>query len=183
MAHEKSAGIRYAAFLRGINVGGNKKVPMADLKKMCESLKFTAVKTIIASGNVVFTVDESDPSTLRHSIEKAIVRHFGFEVTVMIRTVDELREMTKRDPFGVKADDITMLYVGFMNKPPAADKAKALHAMNYDIETFDVRGAEVFAIRRMPGERPKKLVIESMEKILGEPVTVRNWNTIQKMIV
>lgn len=89
----------YIALLRGINVGGNKIIKMLDLKALFQSLGFANVRTYIQSGNVVFESDEGSVSLLRGVIERQIHEVFGFEVSVIIRTLAEMENVIANDPF------------------------------------------------------------------------------------
>src|SRR5688572_24083746 len=89
---------RYIALLRGINVGGNKKVPMAQLRELMEGLGYTDVATLLQSGNAVFTSKEKNPARVATQLEAAIAREFGFEVAVVIRTRDELAAVIQANP-------------------------------------------------------------------------------------
>src|SRR5688572_21397703 len=90
---------RYAAFLRGINVGGNKKVPMAALRKALEKAGFRDTKTLLASGNVVFTTDEIDSAKVKGTFESAFTSEFGFSSYVVVRSADQIEKLMKSAPF------------------------------------------------------------------------------------
>ncbi|MBI3958773.1 MAG: DUF1697 domain-containing protein, partial [Chloroflexi bacterium] len=83
----------HISLLRGVNVGGNKKIRMADLKALYESLGFSAVTTYVQSGNVVFDADSADAPALIARIEAAVAERFGFDVTVLLRSADDLRRI------------------------------------------------------------------------------------------
>ena len=105
--------MNYVAFLRGINVGGHKKIRMVDLKAMFEMMKFSNVRTYINSGNVLFETSDIDSEKLTKNIEEAITKTFGFEVKVMIRTIDELQDILDHNPYPNPADDEKM-YISFL---------------------------------------------------------------------
>ena len=90
---------RYVAFLRGINVGGHKKIKMADLRRGFGSWGFTDVKTLLASGNVAFSAEETQCDALADSIETGIESTFGFEVGVIVRTIASIRDLVSANPF------------------------------------------------------------------------------------
>ncbi len=104
----------YISLLRGINVSGKKKIKMADLKSLYESMGFEDVKTYIQSGNVVFKSKETDFDVLVDSIYNKIKDKYGFEVPITIRQSHDIENIIKTNPFLAKAEDIKMLYVGFM---------------------------------------------------------------------
>jgi uncharacterized protein (DUF1697 family) len=93
----------YAAFLRGINNLGQKPVKMDELKKAFESLGFKNVRTILASGNVVFDAPKAGPRVLAETIEEKVKKRFGHEIVVLIRTIAELKRLADLNPFkGIK---------------------------------------------------------------------------------
>ena len=108
----------FISMLRGINVGGNKKISMAELKKVYEDLGLKYVQTFIQSGNVLFKSQGSDIDKLRDKIEKGISIKFGFDVKVLIRTTEELQNTIKKMPF-IKEDTVRV-YITFLSDKPAA---------------------------------------------------------------
>lgn len=104
----------YIALLRGINVGGNKIIKMLDLKAMFQALGFANVRTYIQSGNVVFESDEGSVSLLSGVIERQIHEVFGFEVSVIIRTLAEMENVIANDPFQLsEPEEFKRWYVTF----------------------------------------------------------------------
>lgn len=89
---------RYVALLRGINISGKNKVPMAELKKEFEKLDFEKVKTYLNSGNVVFSSDEDSIEKLKKLIEKAIKNKFGFDIPVFVISKDKLEDILNNAP-------------------------------------------------------------------------------------
>ncbi len=89
----------YISMLRGINVSGQKKIRMADLKSLYESLGLENVQTYVQSGNVVFDSPEKDTAKLTKSIEAQIEKVYGFSVPVLIRTADDFRRVIESHPF------------------------------------------------------------------------------------
>jgi uncharacterized protein (DUF1697 family) len=91
--------MKYVAFLRGINVGGKNKVEMRTLHEMCAALGYENVVTYINSGNVIFETNETDDNALAAEIERAIQIEFSLDIKVMARTIDEIRNIVKNNPF------------------------------------------------------------------------------------
>ena len=91
--------MKYIALLRGINIGRNKRIKMADLVKTFEALGFKKIKTYLQSGNVIFNYDSIDTAKIAENIEEKISQTFGFSVNVVIRTDDELESIVKGNPF------------------------------------------------------------------------------------
>lgn len=157
---------RYVAFLRGINVGGNKILKMDELKKAFESLGFKDVKTILASGNVIF---EGGGRQLT-KIEDGLGRRFGFRIPVIARSFAELEAIAASDPFkGVKPG--TRLFVTFLAEKP---KRKA-----EDPRILRATGSEIFAALG-PDEKTTDYMA-FLDKEFGKNTT-RNWNSIEKIL-
>jgi len=158
------------ALLRGINISGQKKIAMNDLKKVFESLKLKNVQTYIQSGNVLFegTIDAK-------TIEKKIQEVFGFQVTVFLRSKEELRKVIAKNPFAGK--DPNYLYVTFLSdtpkETPEITKDKA--------EEFIISGKEVY-LYCPKGYGRTKLNNNLFERKLKLQATTRNWKTINKLV-
>lgn len=160
---------RFVAFIRGINVGGKKMLPMATLKAACESAGLTGVRTLLQSGNMIFESSRKNPAPL---IEKAI----DLDVKVIVRTLDELRDVISRNPFPREAEnDPGRLIVVFLEREPSA--------------TIESPGTEVIHsgkrelyIYYPDGRGTSKLTNALIEKKLGQRATARNWNTVTKLV-
>src|SRR5215471_10679967 len=108
--------MRYVAFLRGINVGGNAVVSMEQLKQVFATLGFTSVETVLASGNVVFDGPKSDLRRLTLRIEEKLHTEFGLEIAVLLRTSEELLSLLEAQPFKkIKVTAQTRLNVSFLS--------------------------------------------------------------------
>jgi uncharacterized protein (DUF1697 family) len=165
----------YAALLRGVNVGGKNKVAMADLRTLVESLGHSSVSTLIQSGNVVFT---SSKTVTPKSLEAAIAKQFGINVTVVLRTASELARAVKANPFA-KADP-SKLHIGFMATKPSAAAVKKLDADSYEPEEFAVRGSDLYL--HLPNGMGRAKLPLYLDRQLKIPTTVRNWNTVTKLV-
>ena len=106
------------AFLRAVNVGGTGLLPMADLRALAENLGFKAVKTLLASGNLIFTT-EGDEATVKVMLEEALQARSGAKASVMIRTGAELRAVLALNPFGL--EDPARTHVILLSAPPPKD--------------------------------------------------------------
>ena len=173
---------RYAAFLRGVNLG-KRTVKSAELKAAIEAMGFENVKTLLASGNVLF--DAKASKTLRGKIEAGLKQAFGFEIGTVLRSADELSAMVKADPFGRTESEDAKLHVMLFAEPmPAAFKPKGVKD---DFDVPKVTEREVFlTVWKKPdgtfvGNSGGLVALEkSLPK--GTLVTSRNWNTILKAI-
>ena len=161
------------AFIRGINVGGNKMLPMAELKAACESAGLTNVRTFLQSGNVLFDTTKKDPASL---IRKAL----DLDVKVITRTVDELRKVIDKNPF--KGDrNPSLLIVMFLEDTPSKEAKAALQTAHAGPEELHFAGRELF-IYYPNGAGRSKLTNAVIERKLGMSGTARNWNTVTKLL-
>ena len=178
------APVRYAALLLGINVGGHRKVPMADLKKLLEKEGFGNVRTLLASGNVLFDAPKGDARKLEKNLEAVIEKTFGFPVGVIVRTQEELRALSDSDPFkGVEVTPMTRLYVTFLSDETKKCALKKGY-VSPDTSFRILRGTdtEVCGVITLleRGKTPEAMNI--LVKAFGKKITTRNWNTVQKML-
>jgi uncharacterized protein (DUF1697 family) len=172
----------YVAFLRGINVGGNKTVPMARLKALFEALGFTSVKTHLNSGNVVFASGEKDRAKLTENIEAAVEKEFGFRPTTMLRDAAALKKVVAKNPFPAMAEDgPSHLVVMLLAAKPDKDAAKRLAAAYQGIEEIKIAGEEAY-VTYPNGIGKSKLTNVLLEKQFGVAGTARNWNTVTKLL-
>jgi uncharacterized protein (DUF1697 family) len=172
---------RHIALLRGINVGGHKKVPMADLRAALADAGFEDVKTYVQSGNVALTAKERSPAKVGRRVEQAIEKAFGFDVAVVVRSREEIAALIEDDPLGDVATNPTYRVVVFL-----ADKLDRERLADVDPEQF---APEAFALRDYEivmwapdGQRDSKLVKTLTEKRSGVVGTARNWKTVLKLL-
>jgi uncharacterized protein (DUF1697 family) len=167
----------YVALLRGINVGGNNKVPMADLRALCTALVYDNVETYIQSGNVVFDTPAPEAEVVA-GMEAALLATFGLTLSVVVRSAAELVEIVARNPF-VSETDGTKLHVTCFESPlPAATVAK-LDTTISPAEAFVLDGRDMYL--HLPGGMgTSKLAVHVGQK-LGKLGTTRNWNTVLKL--
>lgn len=106
----------YAAFLRGINVGGNKKVPMKELAAALEKVGFKNVKTLLNSGNVLLESSEKSGDAVARKVEGVIEKTFGFGAHTIVRSLEQLKELSATNPFkGIKETDDTRFYITLLS--------------------------------------------------------------------
>ena len=173
---------KYFAFLRAINVGGH-IVKMDQLKSLFEELGFTNVETFIASGNVIFDAKVTNSKSLEHKIEKHLEKSLGYEVVTFQRSVDELSAIAKHSAFPEKeinAEGHT-LFVCFVNDKPSGEGSKKLLAQASAIDGFHINEREVYWLYRRPSGE-SKFYGPSLEKSLGMKTTVRNVNTVHRLV-
>ncbi len=166
----------YIAWLRGINVGGHKKIKMETLRGLLESMGLQKVKTYIQSGNVIFQADEEE-KTLQKKIEDKILEEFGFDVTVMLRTQHELEEAISSVPFDVyELKEGETIHVIFFPEEPAESAIEILKPYRNEDLDFVVKNRELYLLYRK-SLRDIKFPVQKL-KIPG---TMRNWNTVNKV--
>jgi uncharacterized protein (DUF1697 family) len=171
----------FIALIRGINVGGKKKLRMEDLKGVCESLGLADVKTILQSGNVVFRTGRSDRKRLTDDLEKGILEAAGIEATVILRTDAELQQAVERNPFRAEAErDPGRLVIVFLDGKPTIEAAGDLKSYRGP-ETMHLIGQELF-IYYSQGQGTSKLTNALIERKLGVSATARNWNTVCRLL-
>ncbi len=133
----------YVAFLRGINVGGH-TVKMAELKKAFEALGFRNVRTILASGNVVFDAAGPEKKALARKIEEALEKRWGFAIPVVLRAADELRALVAGDPFkGIVVTPETRLYITFLAEKKDSSLKLPYSSPEKDVRIFRVSSGEL----------------------------------------
>lgn len=174
---------RYAAFLRGINLG-RRRVKMNELRSRIEELGFANVSTFIASGNVIFESDESDQRALEAAIAVHLRGALGYDVATFIRTLPELEAIVSADPFpasGPRATDPSV-YVTFLDEEPGAQARTNLAALRTEEDEFAVIGREVYWLRfgRMSDSSiSMPMLAKATEGVEG---TMRNMNTVRKIV-
>ena len=170
----------YIALLRGINVGGNKMVPMADLRATIEGLAFTNVKTLLQSGNVVFEGKSVKPVVLEKRLEDEIARRLGVQCDLHVRTADEWSAVVDGNPFAAEArTDPGHLLVTFYREPLDAARVAAFQRSIAGPERLRADGRHLYMTFPDGVGRSKAAV--SMDKMLGTKGTARNWNTVTKL--
>ncbi|HEY1788413.1 MAG TPA: DUF1697 domain-containing protein [Verrucomicrobiae bacterium] len=171
----------YVAILRGINVSGHKIIKMERLRTAFEALGFDCVSTYVQSGNVIFQSDEP-PTGLAGKIEKKVLNDFGFEVPVLTKSANELKDIVKRNPF-VKDPSIdpTKLHVTFLSDDPPRKALELLQPLAAGAERVRLVRRSVY-LYCPNGYGNTKLTNTAIEKKLSCRATTRNWNTTNKLL-
>ncbi len=167
------------AILRGINVGGKRKILMADLKSLCEKLGMKSVRTYIQSGNLIFNSDKKS-FELENDLEKAITENYGFDVPVIVRTEKEFGNAINNNPFFDDNTDIKQLHLTFLKEKPKKENIENTLTRNYEPDKFKIDDKDVFIF--CAGKYHKsKLTNIFFEKQLKVGATTRNWKTVLKL--
>lgn len=172
--------MQYVAFLRGINVGGKNKIKMETLRKVFAASGFTNVKTYINSGNVIFESDKTDNEKLAEKLETAIEKEFSLKIKVMVRTIAEIEEIVKNNPFAGQFKNDKDLHVFFLGEELPEEKREFLLSNNNENELFAVQNREIFYLLRV-GFSDSLMGKDYIGKKLKVLATARNWRTINKI--
>lgn len=172
----------FVSLLRGINVGGHKKIKMAELRALYEALGLTNVNTLLQSGNVVFETEELDPDQVGDQIAQDIQQHFGFECAVIIRARDEWHTIINNHPFSdAELANPRKLLVTFLQSEPDTHAIEKLFEAHIGPETIHADGKELY-IHYPHGMGRSKLNNNFIERYLQIIATGRNWNTVNKVL-
>ena len=172
---------RYVALLRGINLGRNRRIAMADLRSALEGLGFETVRTLGQSGNVVLDGDGDGDGDISGLLERGIADAFAMETSVVVRTPAQLAAVVERDPLADVAEDPRRYLVHFLSATPSAAAVRALSDADVAPEVFAAHGRELYSWHPDGLQRSKLAgLIGSAD--LGAIVTNRNWNTVTKLL-
>jgi uncharacterized protein (DUF1697 family) len=173
----------YAALLRGINVGGSRKVPMADLRTLMEGLGHDGVRSYLQSGQAVFTADHGDEESLAAELTDAIEKRFGFTVDVIVRDHAYLKAIADNCPFPAAELEGKQLHVTYFSAPVDADRFAEIDQAAYLPEEFRL-GDRALYLYAPNGLGRSKLAEHLSKPRLNKGViaTSRNWNTVVKLV-
>jgi uncharacterized protein (DUF1697 family) len=170
------------AMLRGVNLGGTRRLRMDDLGAVFASLKLRDVRTYIQSGNVVFNTTGGDLAALGRKLEKAIERRFGFHADVIQRRAAEMRDVVTRNPFAERRGlEPGRLIVTFLAADPGEKARAAVRTIPVAPEELYVNGRELY-VYFAGGVGRSRLPAAAIERALGVSGTARNWNTVRKLL-
>jgi uncharacterized protein (DUF1697 family) len=169
------------ALLRAINVGGH-TVSMERLRGLFAELGHKNVRTLIASGNVVFDGGSKNAAALEPAIEKHLEKALGYAVTTFVRMPDEISAVVEHAPFPRSViDKAHALWIGFLKDAPSADAARKLSALRCTTDDFYIHGREVYWLRRVTSSE-SKITGSLLERALGTPLTARNITTVRRLV-
>ncbi|MEU3600319.1 DUF1697 domain-containing protein [Streptomyces sp. NPDC006798] len=173
----------YAALLRGINVGGHRRVPMAELREVLEGLGHGGVATYLQSGNAVFTSPRGDEDALARELERAIEERFGFAVDTLVRDAAYLRAVADGCPFPAAELEGRRLHVTFFSQQVTAERFAAVDRRAHSPEDFRL-GDRALYLYAPDGLGRSKLADALARPTLtrGLVATTRNWNTVRKLV-
>jgi uncharacterized protein (DUF1697 family) len=171
---------RQIVLLRGVNLGPNRRLSMADLRALLTSLGYDDVRTHLQSGNIVLSTGKK-PATLKRELEQEIAAALGLETDVLVRTRDELADVVARNPLRAVAKNPSRYLVTFLARKPDSGFARELAAAEVAPERVAVSGREIYSWH------PNGIQGSKLAKLLGKrrtgvTATARNWNTVTKLL-
>jgi uncharacterized protein (DUF1697 family) len=169
----------YIALLRGINVSGQKKVPMAELRELLSKAGLASVKTYIQSGNVIFQSSEKHIQSLEFKIHNAIKKHFGFEVPVIIKTPNELQKIFDSCPFSEEKKQKS--YFMMLFAVPEETSVEEVIKISYPNEVFQITDDCVY-FYCSAGYGSAKMNNNFFERKLKVTASARNYRTMLKLL-
>jgi len=170
----------YIAMLRGINVSGQKKIKMADFKTHLQQLNFTDVQTYIQSGNAVFKNKKVTPKVLETRIAEKILKEFGFQVSVIVKSREELTDILKNNTF-LKDKDTSRMYVTFLSEEPSSVNLEKLKGIDHSPEEYVLKETTIY-LYSPQGYGRAKMNNNFFENKLKVAATTRNWKTVNKLV-
>ena len=172
----------HISFLRGINVGGHKKIKMAELKTVYTSLGFQNVRTLLQTGNVIFDSEKADTRSLSEQIRAAIEQHFELDTEVIMRSPDQMQAILQDHPFSkAQLDEPGKISIVFLAQTPSEQAYEQLIQAHSGPETIHPHGEELYIFYEN-GKGRSKLTNNFIENKLKVAGTSRNWNTVNKII-
>lgn len=170
--------MKYIAFLRGINVSGHHKVPMAELQKELTKLGYTNVITLLNSGNVIFESKLENEKLLEQSIADHLEKVFGFQIPVLIRKADDILNLINNNPFqNIKVTKDIRLYISFLKEKTTPDITIPWSTEDDSFQILEIRDRAVVSVLNLEISQSIK-AMEILERSFGKNITTRNWNTI-----
>ncbi|MFI6505967.1 DUF1697 domain-containing protein [Streptosporangium sp. NPDC050855] len=173
----------YAALLRGVNVSGHKRVPMAELRTLLTDLGHGDVRTYLQTGNAVFTSALDDEQALAARLEQAVEERFGFGVDVLVRDHAYLRAVADSCPFPAASLEGRQLHVTYFSEPVTASRLAFLDAAMYLPEECRLGDRALYLYT--PGGLGRSRLAEALTRSApadGVIATTRNWNTVVKLV-
>jgi uncharacterized protein (DUF1697 family) len=171
---------RFIALLRGINVTGRNKIPMADLRTLCSKNGMSEVETYIQSGNIVLSASGS-ADAVETQLETLIEKKFKFSIPVIVRRASEWAAYMKGNPFPeASATEPNLVMLALSKRKPNADALGGLRARAASGEQIE-RVGDALWIHFDRGVANSKLAPGLFDRVVGSPVTTRNWRTVVKL--
>jgi len=182
MNSKKKVTERYVALLRGINVGGHHKVPMADLRKEMEELDLKNVITILNSGNIIFETITDKLESLEKNISRKLEKTFGFPVPTIIRKSKTIYQLFNDNPFeDIKITKDIRLYASFLKENMHSDLEMPWVSSDNSYTIIERRDNAIFSVLDLSVSKTPN-AMKAFEKFFGKDITTRNWKTIERIV-
>ena len=172
----------YISMLRGINVGGHKKIKMDTLKQLYVELGYTNVQTYIQSGNVIFQTQDIDAVNLAKSIAKQILEITGLEVPVLVLKLDEMKRIIENSPFVFDlSKNPTSFHITFLSETPDIINLEKIKSTDFGADHFELLDKAIY-VYCPTGYGNTKLTNTFFENKLKVTATSRNWKTVNELV-
>ena len=173
--------MKMIALLRGINVGGNRKVSMPILCAAMTDAGLSEVRSYINSGNLVFEAGKMKPAQVVDLLEKLIHKKFGFQIDVIVRTASQWKKYAEGSPFpGAARSRPNLVLLGLSKLPCDKNKVSIISERAVFGEKIKIVGDAIW-VDFATSVGKSKLTPAWFDKTVGSPVTMRNWNTVLKL--
>lgn len=173
--------MKYFALMRGINVGGNNIIKMADLKKTVAESGFTSVSTYIQSGNIIFKSEENDIDKITKKLEEALFKEFGFNSGIIVKTFEQLNKIISEVPDDWKKRYDLRCYIAFIRKPVSEQDVMRDIKLKDGVDFVKAGDKVLYMSTLLEG-----LTKSGFTKLVGtkiyKDITIRNYNTTQKIL-
>jgi uncharacterized protein (DUF1697 family) len=173
--------MKYVALLRGINVGGNNIIKMADLKVACETAGFSNVITFIQSGNVIFESSETNSEKITKKLETTFSKAFNYQSKIVLRSLPQLKKVLKEMPADWKTRQDIRCYVAFIKEPITADDVLKEVELRDDVD-YVKKSEGVLYFTTVLSEITKSKLGKIIVKKIFQNVTIRNLNSTKKIL-
>lgn len=170
----------WIVLLRGINVGGNNILKMADLRTLLTKAGYENVRTYIQSGNIAFECEQMQAAEIRTHVQNCIETSHGFAPKTLVLSADTLAQIIADNPYPEAEDTPKFLHVNFLAEPSTAPNIEALNTLKRDTDRFHITDVAVYA--HLPEGMGNSKLATHMEKHLGVAMTNRNWRSANKIL-
>lgn len=172
---------KYIAFLRGINVSGHHKVPMAELREELAKLGFENIITLLNSGNVIFDAKSDNIQELENTVSAHLEQTFGFPIPTILRSQKTIERLLDKDPFqNIEVTKDIRLYVSFLRKEVETDLTIPWISDDESFKILDIIDNTLVSVLDISVTKTTK-GMAVIEKSFGKDITTRNWNTIKRI--
>ena len=170
----------FAALLRGINVGTGNRLPMADLRSLLEQLGYSEVRTLLASGNALFDAATGTPADHARILRDALKARFGFDLTVIVKTREELTQAAGENPFASPGHDPSRVLLAFTADPPSLAALASLATLVAEPEAFALGSSCAYIW--CPNGTLECQAAKALLGKAGRAATTRNGATVLKIL-